>query len=125
MDLDDKPKEQAPSEETIEKARAASRAFKREWKRRRHEDIRRRAVEWSGGILAFFVINGSFFSLIQKLDLFNLLDKNWRLGSTFSFWIVSILWIGYAILFAQTFFWISDKCFKKNKKKKRKGGICP
>lgn len=109
MNLVDKTKRQPPIQDAFEKARRARDAFDLERKRRRREDSRRRAVEWTGGIITFVGINGSFFILLHKLGIFTLLTDRWGLGSTLSAWIMVVLWIGFASLLALTFFWISDK----------------
>lgn len=109
MKLVDKTKRQPPIQDAFEKARCARDTFDLERKRRRREDSRRRAVEWTGGIITFVGINGSFFILLHKLGIFTLLTDRWGLGSTLSAWIIAVLWIGFAFLLALTFFWISDK----------------
>jgi hypothetical protein len=104
-----KVEKQAQTQATLEKARRVREAFDLERKRRRREESRRRAVEWTGGIITFVGINGSFFILLHKLGIFTLLTDRWGLGSTLSAWIIVVLWIGFAFLLALTFFWISDK----------------
>lgn len=105
----DKTKKQPPTQAAFEKARSFGGAIELERKRRRREDSRRRAVEWTGGIFTFVGINGSFFILLNKFSIFKLLTDKCGLGSTLSAWVIVVLWIGFAFLLALTFFWISDK----------------
>lgn len=109
MKLVDKTKKQPPIQAAFEKARSFRGVIELERKRRRREDSRRRAVEWTGGIFTFVGINGSFFILLHKFGIFTLLTDKCGLGPTLSAWIIVVLWIGFAFLLALTFFWISDK----------------
>lgn len=96
-------------EVAVKGAREFGDALDRQLKRRRREDRRRRAVEWIGGISAFVGINGLFFILLHQLGISELLFDKWGLGSTLSAWIIVILWLGFAFLVAEAFFWLSDK----------------
>ena len=55
-----------------------------ERKCRRREDSRRRAVEWTGGIITFVGVNGLFFIFLYRLGVFTLLTDKWGLGHTLS-----------------------------------------
>ena len=92
----------------IESARRAAEAIDREEKRQRQEDRRRLAVNWIVGIFAFVGVNGSFFTLLLQLGIFELFADQWGLGAL-SACIISILYFGYVILCVSTFFWLSDK----------------
>ena len=105
----DKTKKQPPIQDAFQKASSFRSAIELERKRRRREDSRRRAVEWTGGIITFVGVNGLFFILLHRLGVFTLLTDKWGLGPTFSAWIIVVLWIGFALLLALTFFWVSDK----------------
>jgi len=96
-------------EAAVKGAREFRDAFDQQLKRRRREDSRRRAVEWTGGIFTFVGINGSFFILLHQFGIFTLLTDKCGLGPTLSAWIIVVLWISFAFLLALTFFWLSDK----------------
>ncbi len=82
--------------------------FDRQLKRRRREDRRRLAVKWIGGIFGFLVFWGSFLIFSHQIRFFQLLDE-WGLSHTLVMLICGAFFIGYAFLFASTFFWLSDK----------------
>ena len=105
----DETKKQPPTQADLEKANRFRDAVELERKRRRWEDRRCRAVEWTGGIVTFFGINGAFFILIHKLGVFTLLSDNWGIGPALSSWIIVVLWIGFTFFLVLAFFWISDK----------------
>ena len=90
-------------------AREFKDAFDQQSRRTRREDRRRLVVEWTGGIITFVGVNGLFFILLYMLGVFTLLTDKWGLGHTLSAWIIVVLWIGFALLLALTFFWVSDK----------------
>lgn len=96
-------------ETALDGARKGFEAIDTEMRRRRREDRRRRAVEWTGGIFAFVVVNGLFFILLHKLGIFDLLSDQWGLRYDMSAGIIAILWFGFAFLVASAFFWLSDK----------------
>jgi len=109
LKLVDKTKKQQPIQDDFQKARSFRSAIELKRKRRRREDSRRRAVEWTGGIITFVGVNGLFFILLYRFGVFTLLTDRWGLGPTLSAWIIAVLWIGFALLLALTFFWVSDK----------------
>jgi hypothetical protein len=96
-------------EVAVKGAREFGDAFDQQIKRKRREDRRRRVVEWAGGIFTFVGINGSFFILLHQFGIFPLLAEECGLGSTLSAWIIVILWLGFAFLVAEAFYWLSDK----------------
>lgn len=96
-------------EAAVKGAREFRDAFDQQLKRRRREDRRGRAVELAGGILAFVGVNGLFFILLHQLGIFELLFDKWGLGDTLSVSTIVILWVGFAFLVVEAFFWLSDK----------------